>query len=106
MSDHVTDPTAENHAGERRRFLRLALMATAMGVAWPDALLAATNVLAPVRKPRPPRLLVIDPGHGGHDPGAIGLTGTEEKGVTLDIARRIAETLSARPGITVQLTRE
>ncbi len=90
----------------RRRFLRLALMASAMGMAWPSALMAAEKALAPARKPRPPRLLMIDPGHGGHDPGAIGFTGTHEKDVTLDIARRVAENLSAKSGITVRLTRD
>lgn len=90
----------------RRRFLRLALMASAVGLAWPEALLAAEKILSPPRKPRPPRLLMIDPGHGGHDPGAIGLTGTHEKDVTLDIARRVADVLSAKPGVTVKLTRD
>lgn len=98
----VSDPEAPS----RRRFLRLVLAALAMGLAWPDALLAAEKTLSPPRKPRPPRLLMIDPGHGGHDPGAIGFTGTHEKDVTLDIARRIADTLSAKPGVTVKLTRD
>jgi N-acetylmuramoyl-L-alanine amidase len=61
---------------------------------------------APGHKPRAPRLLMIDPGHGGHDPGAIGLTGTHEKDVTLDIARRMADALSGQPGVTVKLTRD
>ncbi len=43
----------------------------------------------PERKPRAPRLLMIDPGHGGHDPGAIGKSGLQEKDVTLDIARHM-----------------
>jgi N-acetylmuramoyl-L-alanine amidase len=88
---------------QRRHFLRLALAASAMGVTLPSSLWAAT---APGHKPRPPRLLMIDPGHGGHDPGAIGITGTHEKDVTLDIARRIADNLAARPGTTVKLTRD
>jgi N-acetylmuramoyl-L-alanine amidase len=33
-------------------------------------------------------LVVIDPGHGGYDPGAIGRRGTEEERVTLATARR------------------
>jgi len=94
MADH-THP-------HRRDFLRLTLMASALGLAFPSALLAAP----PLRKPRAPRLLMIDPGHGGHDPGAIGLTGTQEKDVTLDIAKRMADALSAKPGVTVKLTRE
>lgn len=51
-------------------------------------------------------MLMLDPGHGGRDPGAIGLTGTYEKDVTLDIARRLANALSAHPGVTVNLTRD
>ena len=61
---------------------------------------------APIRKPQTPRLLMIDPGHGGHDPGAIGLSGTKEKDITLDIARRMAEVLIKETGIDVKLTRE
>jgi N-acetylmuramoyl-L-alanine amidase len=49
---------------------------------------------------------MLDPGHGGRDPGATGRSGTFEKDVTLDIARRMADALEARPGITVKLTRD
>jgi N-acetylmuramoyl-L-alanine amidase len=91
----------------RRKFLSVVLLASSLGVAWPSALLAAEKAGAlPSRKPRAPRLLMIDPGHGGHDPGAIGTVGTHEKDVTLDIAKRMAAALSAKPGITVKLTRE
>ncbi len=48
--------------------------------------------------------VVIDPGHGGTDPGAIGPSGEREKDVTLDIARRVAPLLT-RDGLTVLLTR-
>ena len=49
---------------------------------------------------------MIDPGHGGRDPGAIGISGLHEKDVTLDIARHMADALSGRPGITARLTRD
>lgn len=49
--------------------------------------------------------VVIDPGHGGKDPGAIGKHGTEEKNVVLDIARRLYRLLSHTQGIKVTLTR-
>ena len=49
--------------------------------------------------------IVLDPGHGGWDPGAIGPAGLHEKDVTLDIARRIGPVLR-REGLTVLLTRE
>lgn len=50
--------------------------------------------------------VVIDPGHGGYDAGAIGLYGLEEKEVTLDIAKRVRSILSERYGIPALLTRE
>ncbi len=49
--------------------------------------------------------VVLDPGHGGTDPGAIGPTGVKEKEVTLDIANRAAAVLT-KHGISVVLTRE
>jgi N-acetylmuramoyl-L-alanine amidase len=51
-------------------------------------------------------LVVLDAGHGGHDPGAIGLDGVVEKAVTLDIARRVAARLSAELPVDVVLTRD
>jgi N-acetylmuramoyl-L-alanine amidase len=48
--------------------------------------------------------VVIDPGHGGYDPGAIGRTGLKEKNVNLDIAKRLANRLRA-DGIEVVMTR-
>ena len=48
--------------------------------------------------------IALDPGHGGWDPGAIGLAGLHEKDVTLDVARRVEKVL-AREGLTVLLTR-
>lgn len=52
------------------------------------------------------RRIVIDPGHGGHDPGAVGLQGLYEKDVVLDIALKLKEILSANPLYEVFLTRE
>lgn len=49
--------------------------------------------------------VVLDPGHGGSDPGARGPTGIEEKDVTLSLARQIAPAL-AGVGIEVKLTRD
>lgn len=50
------------------------------------------------------RTIIIDPGHGGHDPGAIGRSGLREKDVNLDIARRLSSLLASR-GIKVVMTR-
>lgn len=50
------------------------------------------------------RVITVDAGHGGHDPGAFGRLGLKEKSVTLDVARRLAELLR-RDGFQVILTR-
>ncbi len=52
------------------------------------------------------RRIVIDPGHGGHDPGAIGPSGLHEKDVVLDIALKLKDILLADPLNEVSLTRE
>ncbi len=49
--------------------------------------------------------IVLDPGHGGYDPGAIGPTGVQEKDVTLAIAHKVAPVL-AKQGLSVMLTRD
>ncbi|MBU4310516.1 N-acetylmuramoyl-L-alanine amidase family protein [bacterium] len=49
--------------------------------------------------------IVIDPGHGGKDPGAIGRGGTREKDVVLAIAKELKNLVSERLGIRVVLTR-
>jgi N-acetylmuramoyl-L-alanine amidase len=48
--------------------------------------------------------IVIDAGHGGNDPGAIGRAGLREKDVNLDIAKRLGRILSSN-GIDVVMTR-
>jgi N-acetylmuramoyl-L-alanine amidase len=50
--------------------------------------------------------IVIDPGHGGIDPGATGQQGLKEKDVVLDIARRLRDKLVAYGDYRVLLTRE
>ncbi|MGB9716663.1 MAG: N-acetylmuramoyl-L-alanine amidase [Thermodesulfovibrionales bacterium] len=52
------------------------------------------------------RKIVIDPGHGGHDPGAIGPNGTREKDVVLDIALKLKKILLEDPLNEVFLTRD
>lgn len=49
--------------------------------------------------------VVIDPGHGGYQPGAIGVNGLKEKDVTLDIGLKVRDALKAK-GIDVVMTRE
>ena len=50
--------------------------------------------------------IVIDPGHGGKDPGAIGITGIQEKTITLDISKRLGKLLEQEPQLNVIYTRE
>ncbi len=50
--------------------------------------------------------IVIDPGHGGHDPGAIGRTGLKEKNIVLDISLRVEKILRKTYHYDVLLTRK
>ncbi|UCG78401.1 MAG: N-acetylmuramoyl-L-alanine amidase [Nitrospirota bacterium] len=52
------------------------------------------------------RTIIIDPGHGGDDPGAIGKMGTEEKDITLDIAKRLRDKLTRFKNYQILMTRE
>jgi N-acetylmuramoyl-L-alanine amidase len=62
---------------------------------------APAIVAAPIP---PPAVVCLDPGHGGNDPGAIGLYGLEEKVLTLDVATRLERLLQA-DGVSVAMTR-
>ncbi|MEJ2031605.1 MAG: N-acetylmuramoyl-L-alanine amidase [Deltaproteobacteria bacterium] len=50
--------------------------------------------------------IVIDPGHGGKDPGAIGPNGIKEKDIVLQVAKRVAQLLKQELGCRVILTRD
>ncbi|MBP7066239.1 N-acetylmuramoyl-L-alanine amidase [Ferrovibrio sp.] len=52
------------------------------------------------------KLIVLDPGHGGHDPGAISASGRYEKALTLGVAQALAKKLRATGRYRVVLTRE
>jgi len=62
----------------------------------------------PATRPEVARLvtIVLDPGHGGEDPGAIGRGGSYEKHVTLSVARRLKEKIDATPNMRSVLTRD
>ena len=62
----------------------------------------------PEKRPEVARLMtiVVDPGHGGEDPGAIGRGGSHEKNVTLSVARRLKEKIDATPNMRSVLTRD
>jgi N-acetylmuramoyl-L-alanine amidase len=52
------------------------------------------------------KIIVIDPGHGGDDPGAIGKKGTYEKNIVLLIGREIKKAVNMIPGYRAVLTRD
>jgi N-acetylmuramoyl-L-alanine amidase len=51
------------------------------------------------------RKIVLDPGHGGKDPGAIGVGGIAEKDIVLAVAKKLAKKLKEEMGVQVVLTR-
>ncbi|AFZ82503.1 N-acetylmuramoyl-L-alanine amidase [Candidatus Kinetoplastibacterium crithidii TCC036E] len=50
-------------------------------------------------------IIVIDPGHGGEDPGAIGINGSMEKNIVLSISKKIEKLLKTQKNIVTYLTR-
>jgi N-acetylmuramoyl-L-alanine amidase len=78
-----------------------------------------TPVLAPKVRPHAPdtvkrtksaaeaiKTIVIDPGHGGMDPGAIGPDGLQEKEVVLDIGLMVRDEFKKQPHLSVYMTRD
>ncbi len=93
----------------RRDTKKLAKLETQYAEARTDALkqLAGAKV-ASGRKPGGGRrhVVVIDPGHGGRDPGALALAGGKEKDITLKAALALKDVLDADGRYDVRLTRE
>jgi N-acetylmuramoyl-L-alanine amidase len=80
----------------------------------PAALQSSSTRIAPAARPAKAIsvksagrafVIAIDPGHGGKDPGAIGLHGTEEKTVVMQIGRRLQRLVDGEPGMRAILTR-
>ena len=68
------------------------------------------NMTAPaglrdVSRPVEVRTVILDPGHGGWEPGKVGTRGTLEKDINLDVAREVAKILE-KNGMRVKLTRD
>jgi N-acetylmuramoyl-L-alanine amidase len=90
-----------------------ALPATAEPAVKPAALLPEPPkepvVVKPAPRPKPKpgkvRRIVVDPGHGGKDPGAVGLNGTQEKDVVLAMGLILARKLKEELGIDAVMTR-
>ena len=66
----------------------------------------APPVLSEPRQRRSKKLIVIDPGHGGVDPGTVSKSGRREKDVTLAISRVLKKELENRAEYEVRLTRQ
>jgi N-acetylmuramoyl-L-alanine amidase len=88
-----------------------------IGTQEPESILARKPDRAPAPstpvEPVPPGgqsgripVVVIDPGHGGIDPGAVGKNGTREKEIVLTVAKRLAEKLRQTGRYQIAMTRE
>lgn len=95
---------------DRRAFIRQSssfALGSALGLLGPSLAQAARRDRSiPLPKLKPGGTVVIDPGHGGVDPGAIGPSGTQEKNVVLPLAEAFAADLEALSGASVRMTRE
>ncbi|MDT3779581.1 N-acetylmuramoyl-L-alanine amidase [Nitrospira sp. MA-1] len=82
----------------------------AAGIKAPPSNTPASPVVAPPTPPPPvikkDLVIVIDPGHGGKDPGALGRKGTREKDVVLTIANHLRDLLAKEKSTKVFMTRE
>ncbi|MCD1585398.1 N-acetylmuramoyl-L-alanine amidase [Vreelandella titanicae] len=72
----------------------------------PPSEAAPTEVQAAKPHPRRDIIIAVDAGHGGEDPGAIGPSGTREKDVVLEIARRLAAEVNGTEGFKAVLVRD
>ena len=52
------------------------------------------------------KTVIIDAGHGGKDPGAVGYRGTKEKDIALDVAKRLEKKISRNMNVKVIMTRD
>ena len=52
------------------------------------------------------KTIVIDAGHGGKDPGAVGYRGTKEKDIALDVAKRLEKKLAKNMKVKIVMTRD
>jgi N-acetylmuramoyl-L-alanine amidase len=94
-----------SNQARRDRVANAALVVERSDAAAPSApLVAVAAAHAPSSTARD-IVIAIDAGHGGDDPGASGRSGTQEKRITLAIAKELAERINAAPGMRAILTR-
>ncbi|MCX5853800.1 MAG: N-acetylmuramoyl-L-alanine amidase [Deltaproteobacteria bacterium] len=72
----------------------------------PDVEKQETQAREEVKVSRKNKIVVIDPGHGGDDPGAVGRHRTYEKRVVLEISRKLRTILNKKEGYRAFLTRD
>lgn len=71
----------------------------------PAKLVPVVTQHAPIKKLRDV-VVVLDPGHGGKDPGALGARKTQEKQIVLAIAKKLKRLIDQQPGMRAVLTRD
>ncbi|NNF39663.1 MAG: hypothetical protein HKN71_13410 [Gemmatimonadetes bacterium] len=81
-------------------------LAAAVPVAGQLAIPDGRLLLPMIPEPDPVRVVVIDPGHGGFDPGSLGPSGLREKDVALAVGLALARALDTIPDLEVHLTRD
>lgn len=72
----------------------------------PELSTAPRPAVKPSRPANGKRIVMLDPGHGGVDSGAVGHEGSEEKHIVLEIAHHVRQQLSEHPHIEARLTRD
>lgn len=107
-SDHLRIDLADNVGVAEPRLLLSPVVRLIIEVFHQSAL-PEEGIQSPERRPGEPasgvRTIVIDPGHGGSETGAIGPTGTAEKDLTLLVSRVLMRQLERRLPVRVVLTR-
>ncbi|MCX7817466.1 MAG: N-acetylmuramoyl-L-alanine amidase [Syntrophales bacterium] len=72
----------------------------------PEKTIVESNKRKKIRAEWKRTIIVIDPGHGGDDPGAVGPNETQEKKVALNVAKKLQYLLNREPGFRAFLTRD